>query len=138
MISKILKFFNIGLPNLSYKSRGYAQEFSQRNLTNLGYFLDVLHRAYYFLAGKNAKRIYNFDSLAAFEDEGEEEGIHIEDGHHIGDHQNIHEEDAMMHDAPVEDHHGVGSGANSADIATIITMLQNMQVQQDECYADEC
>lgn len=38
MISKILKFFNIGLPNLSYKSPGSAQEFSQMTLANLGYF----------------------------------------------------------------------------------------------------
>lgn len=44
----------------------------------------------------------------------------------------------MMHDEPVGDNHGAGSGANSADIASIITMLQNMQVQQDEPYADEC
>lgn len=41
MISKSMKLFNIGLPNLSYKSLGSVQEFSQRNLTNLGYFWDV-------------------------------------------------------------------------------------------------
>lgn len=43
-----------------------------------------------------------------------------------------------MHDVPVGDRHGAGSGASSADIATIITRLQNMQVQQDERYTDKC
>lgn len=49
MISKILKFFNIGLPSLSYKSLGSAQDFSQRTLTTLGYFWDVQRRVYYLL-----------------------------------------------------------------------------------------
>lgn len=44
----------------------------------------------------------------------------------------------MMHDSPVGDHNGARFGVNSADTATIITMLQNMQVQQDESYANEC
>lgn len=104
----------------------------------MGYFWDVQHRAYYFLDSKNARRNYNFDDPATFEDEGEEEGVHMEDEHHIGDHQDLHEEDAMMYDAPVEDHHGAGSGANSTNTATIITMLQNMQVQKYESYDDEC
>lgn len=133
-----MKFLNIGLPNLSYKSPGSVQEFSQRTLTNLGYFWDVQQMAYYFLAGKNAIRVYNFDDPADFKDEGEEEGVHMEDEHHTGNKKNLNEEDAMMHDAPVGDYHGAGSGANFADNATIINMLQNMQVQQDQRYADEC
>lgn len=44
----------------------------------------------------------------------------------------------MMHDAPVGDHNSAGFGANSDDTVTIINMLQNMQVQQDEHYVDEC
>lgn len=41
MITKILNYFNIGMPNLAYKYLGPAQEFSQCTLTNMGYFLDV-------------------------------------------------------------------------------------------------
>lgn len=56
-------------------------------LTNLGYFWDVQRKAYYFVASKNSRRIYNFDDPTAFDDEGEEEGVHMEDKHHIRDHQ---------------------------------------------------
>lgn len=52
MITKILKIFNIGMQNLSYKSPGSTHEFSQRTLTNLGYFWDVNQRAYFFLQVK--------------------------------------------------------------------------------------
>lgn len=86
MISIFLKFFNIFLPNLSYKSHGSTQEFSQRTLKNLWYFWDVQHREYYFPSNKNAGRIYNFDDPAALEDECEEEGVHMKDKHHIVDH----------------------------------------------------
>lgn len=112
MISKILKFFNIGLPNLSYKSHGSSQVFSQRALTNLGYFWDVQHMAYYFLASKSPRRIYNFDDSDAFEDECEEKGVHMEDDKHIGGHRNLHEEDTLMHDALVDYNRGASSGAN--------------------------
>lgn len=44
----------------------------------------------------------------------------------------------MMYDAPVGDQHGATSGANFDATATIITMLQNIHVQQDEHYDDEC
>lgn len=40
MISKISNYFNIGMPNLHYKSSSMDQEFSQRILTNMGYFWD--------------------------------------------------------------------------------------------------
>ena len=66
MITKILNYFNIGMPNLIYKSPGPAQEFSQHTLINLGYFWDINRRAYYFRAGKNGRKIYNFDDLAEF------------------------------------------------------------------------
>lgn len=80
----------------------------------------------YFLASKNTRRIYNFDDPATFKDEGEEEGVHMEDEQHSGGHQNLHEEDDMMHDAPIGNNHGACSGANSADTVSIITMLQNV------------
>lgn len=73
-----------------------------------------------------------------FLDDWEDEGIHMVDEHHTRNHQNLHEEDSMMYDAPVGDHHGAGSGASSADTATITNVPQDMQVQQDNCYADEC
>lgn len=44
----------------------------------------------------------------------------------------------MMYDAPVGDNHCAYSSDNYAASVTVITMLQNMQVQQDERYADEC
>lgn len=91
MISEIMKCFNISLPNLSYKSPGSVQEFSQRILTNFGHFWDVQQMAYYFLASKNSRRISSFDDPTAFEDEGEKEGVHMEDEHHIKDHKNFHE-----------------------------------------------
>lgn len=120
MISKNLKFFNVDLPNLSYKSHGYAQELFQSTLTNLVYLWDVQRKAYYFLASKNTRRIYNFNDPAAFEDEGEEECAHMEDEHHIGDHQNLHEEDVMMHNASIGYLHGAGSSSNYDDTSTIL------------------
>lgn len=67
MITKIMNYFNIGMPNLTYKSPRYAQEFSQRTLTNLGYFKDINHQGYYFRAGKMVGK-YNFDDPAKFGD----------------------------------------------------------------------
>lgn len=57
------------MPNITYKSPGPVQEFSQRTLTNLGPFCDINHKAYYFLASKNARKIYNFDNPVEFGDE---------------------------------------------------------------------
>lgn len=69
MIVKILNYFNIGMPNLTYKSSGQAQEFSQRTLTNMGYFWNLHRRAYYFWMGKNGKKIINFDDPVEFSDD---------------------------------------------------------------------
>lgn len=55
MISKILNYFNIGILNLQYRSLRLAQEFSQRTLTNMGYFQGGNHRVYYFRMGKNGR-----------------------------------------------------------------------------------
>lgn len=57
------------MPNLTYKSPGPAQEFSQRTLTSFGYFWDINRRAYYFWAGKNGGKFYNFDDPAEFGDD---------------------------------------------------------------------
>lgn len=77
MITKILNYFNIGMPDLTYKSRGFAQEFSQQTLHNLGYFGDINRRAYYFRSGKNGRKIYNFDDPAKFGDDAAE--AHVDD-----------------------------------------------------------
>lgn len=69
MITKTLNYFNIGMPNLNYKSPGYAKEFSQRTLTNLGYFWDINCWANYFRACKNGWKFYNFDDHAEFGDD---------------------------------------------------------------------
>lgn len=37
-VAKILNYFKIGIPNLSYKSPGPSQEFSLITLTNMNYF----------------------------------------------------------------------------------------------------
>lgn len=77
MITKILNYFNTDIPNITYKSPGHVQEFSQRTLTNVGYFWYINRRAYYFLAGKNARKIYNFDDPVEFCDEEAE--VHMDD-----------------------------------------------------------
>lgn len=61
MIAKILNYFKIGIPNLTYTSPDQAQEFSRCTLTNMGYFWEVNHSAYYFRTGENGRKIYNFD-----------------------------------------------------------------------------
>lgn len=61
MIANILNYFNIGMPNLQYRSPNMAKEFSQRTLTNTGYFWDENYQVYYFRVSKNGNKIYNFD-----------------------------------------------------------------------------
>lgn len=70
------------MPNLTYKSPYQAQEFSQRTLTNMGYFRDVNHRAYYFCMGKNGRKTYNFDDLVEFDVVAAE--AHMDDEKPIG------------------------------------------------------
>lgn len=43
-----------------------------------------------------------------------------------------------MYDTPCGEDHGVGFGTNYADTASIMTMLQDMQMKQDEKYDEEC
>ena len=44
MVAKIINYFDIGFPNLTYKSPGSSQEFSHCALVNLDYFWDTYHR----------------------------------------------------------------------------------------------
>lgn len=46
--------------------------------------------------------------------------------------------DVIMHDAPRGDDHGACFGTNYNDTAFIMTMLQDMQMKQDERYDEEC
>lgn len=52
--------------------------------------------------------------------------------------QDVPEKDVMMHDASLGDDHGAGFGTSSADNASIMTMLQDMQMRQDERYVEDC
>ncbi|CAI8589579.1 unnamed protein product [Vicia faba] len=130
MIFKIFKHFNIGIPNLKYRSPGMAQEFSQRTLTNMGYFWDENRKVYYFGGKKNGKKIYNFDDPTEFIDSTTEP--HVVDGQPIGAPQ----VDAVMHDVIHGDSQGSGIGVKYGNESSIITMLQNMQAKKDERYKE--
>lgn len=94
MITKILNYFNICMTNLTYRSTGLTQEFSQCTLTNMSYFWDINHQAYYFRMGKNGKKIYNFDDSAQFGDDATEG--HMDDEQLIGTSNHVPEGDAVI------------------------------------------
>lgn len=121
MISKILNYFNIGMPNLSYISPGQAQDFSQRTLTNMGYFWNVNHWAYYLCMGKNGRKIYNFDDLVEFGDDAAE--AHMDDELPIGTCHDVPEDDDFMHDTTNGNDHENTFGAGFGDSSSIMTML---------------
>lgn len=83
----------------------------------------INHRAYYFYAGKNGRKTYNFDDPAEFGDNAVE--AHVDDEHHMGVPHDVPEGNAVTQDAPHEDNHGTGFG----DTYSIMTMLQNMQLK---------
>jgi hypothetical protein len=62
MIAKILNYFDIGLPNLTYKSPGLSQEFSHRTLVNMNYFWDVNRQVYYLRLSKHGRKVCNFNN----------------------------------------------------------------------------
>ena len=136
MVTKILNYFNISMPNITYKSSGQAQEFSQRTLTNMGYFWDVNYRVYYFRTCKNDRKIYNFDDPAEFGDD-DAKG-HMDDEKPIGPSHGVHKGDVVMQDAPHVYAHGSNFGTCFTDTSSIMTMLQNMQFRQDKRYMEDC
>lgn len=136
MITKIPNYFNIDMLNLAYKSPGLVQEFSQRTLTNLRYFGDINHKAYYFRASKNARKIYNFNDPVEFDDDAIE--AHMDDEKPMGVPYDVLEGDAVMHNAPHGDDHGVGFSFGFADTSSIMIMLHNMQLRQDMRYVEDC
>lgn len=128
VIAKILNYFNIVLPNLTYKSPGQAQEFSQHTLNNMGYFLDLNRQAYYFHICKNGRKIYNFDDPLEFSDDTTK--AHTDNEQPIGASHDVLEGDVDMHDATHGDAHG--------NTSSIMTMLQNMMLRQVERYEEDC
>lgn len=96
MIAKNLNYFNIGMSNLQYIYLGQAQEFSQRTLTNMGYFWDINCRTYYFRMGKNGTKIYNFDDPVEFGDAAAE--THMVDDQRIGTSHDVLKGDDFMQD----------------------------------------
>lgn len=69
MIVKILNYFDISLPNLTYKSPSSSQEFSHRTLVNMNYFWDVNRRVYYLHLSKHGRKVYNFDDPIEYDDD---------------------------------------------------------------------
>lgn len=124
MIANILNYFDIGFPNLIYKSPGSSQEFSHRTLVNMNYFWDVNHRVYYLSLSKHEKKVYNFDAPIEYGDDAVE--AHMDDEHPMGVHHDGTKEDAIMHDAPRGDDHGASFGTNYVDTTSIMTMLQDI------------
>jgi hypothetical protein len=55
----------------------------------------------------------------------------------MGVHHDVTEGDAVMHDAPRGDDHGACFGTNYVDTTSIMTMLQVIQMRQDERYVEE-
>lgn len=100
MIAKILNYLNIGMPNLQHRSPSMAQEFSQRTLTNMGYFWDEDHRVYYFRVSKNGKKIYNFDDPTEFVDVAVEP--HVVEDQPIGAPHGVPQGDTVMQDVDDE------------------------------------
>lgn len=136
MIVKILNYFNIWMPNLQYKSLSMAQEFSQRILINMGYFWDENHRVYYFRVGKSGRKMYNFDDPTEFVDATTEQ--HVVDDQPIGISHGVPQGDAFMQDVEHEDGQGNRFRVEYGDQASIMYMLQNMQLRQDERYEEDC
>lgn len=131
MIAKILNYFDIGLPNLTYKSPNSSQEFSHHTLSNMNYFW-----VSYLRLSKHGKKVYNFyDHVKCVDDAAEG---HMDDEKPMGVHYDVTEGDDVMHEAPYRDDHCVGFGINFADIASIMIMVLKMKMRQDKRYAEEC
>ncbi|CAL5200015.1 unnamed protein product [Lathyrus oleraceus] len=133
MIIKILNYFEIAMPNLTYKSSGPTQDFSQRTLTNLGYFWNINRRAYYFRTSKNGRKIYNFDDLAKFGDDVVD--AHMDDEQLMGVPHDVLEGDAVMQDALHGDAHGSAFGTGFGDTSPhhINAPEYAVKVRQEAC-----
>lgn len=86
--------------------------------------------------GKNDIKIYNFDDPAEFDDDASK--THVVNDQPIGISHDVSQGDAFMQDATHEDAHGNNFSAGFGDLSSIMTMLQNMQLRQDENYEEDC
>lgn len=127
MIAKILNYFDIGFPNLAYKSPGSSQEFSHCTLVNMNYFWDVIHQVYYLGLSKHGRKVYNFDDPIEYGDDAAE--AHMDHEQPMEVHHDGTEGDAVMHDAPRGDDYGANFSIDYADTTSIMTMLQDMQMK---------
>lgn len=130
-----MNYFNIGMPNLTYRSQGQDQDFSQCTLTNMGYFWDISCRVYCFRMGKNGRKTYNFDDPALFGDDAAE--ADLDDEQPIGTSHGVSKGDVVFQDATHGDAHGNNFGVVFGDTSSITNMLQNTQLGKDERYEED-
>lgn len=136
MIAKILNYFDIGMPNLTYKSPGLSQEFSHHTLINMNYFWDTNRQVYYIRLSKHGMKVYTFDDHVKCGDDAAK--ACMDDEQPIRVQHDVTEGGVIMHDVPHGDDNGDGFGIGYVNIASIMSMLQKMQMRQDERYAKEC
>lgn len=98
------------------------------------YFGDINRRAYYLRAGKNGKKIYNFDDLVECGDLIDE--AHMDDEQPMGVPHDVPGGDVVMQDSPHGYAHGSDFGTGYGDTSSIMTMLQNMQLRKNERYVE--
>lgn len=125
MIAKILNYFDIDMPNVTYKYLGSSQEFSQRILTNMNYFWDANLRMYYLRLSKHGRKVYNLDDLVECGDDVDE--AHMKDEQPMGVHHDVLKGGATMQDAPQRGDRSIAFDTDFDDTSFIMTMLKNMQ-----------
>lgn len=86
--------------------------------------------------GKNCRKIYNFDDPAEFGDDDTMK--HMVDDQPIGTSHGIHEGGDFMQDVTHEDAPGNSFGVGFGNPSSIMTMLKNIQLRQDERYEEDC
>ncbi|CAI8584050.1 unnamed protein product [Vicia faba] len=101
----------------------------------MGYFWDKGCKVYYFRVKKNGKKMYNFNGPVEFVNSTAE--LHMVDDQPISASHDASQVDTDMHDTGHGDDQGSGIGVEYGNRSSIITMLQNMQVKQDELYKED-
>lgn len=86
--------------------------------------------------GKDGRKIYNYDGLAEFGDDATK--TDMVDDKPVGTSHDALEGDAFMKDATHGYDHGNRFGVGFGDPSSSMTMLQNMQLRQDEHYEEDC
>lgn len=83
---------------------------------------------------KNGRKKYNFDNPAEFGYEPIE--THMVDDQPISTSHDVPQGDSFMQDVTHLDSHGNSFATRFRDPSSIMTMLQNMQLRQDEHYEE--